>query len=54
MCFDAVLGCLLGSVMLTLSTISNVRLRLKLAAGLGEPWTRDGWYSAGLSSEHDV
>ena len=33
---------------------SQVRLRFKLAAGLGQPWTRDGGYPPGLSSEYDV
>ena len=33
---------------------SHVRLRFKLAAGLGQPWTRDGGYSSGVSFEHDV
>ena len=31
-----------------------VRLRFKLAAGLGEPWTRDGGILQGCSFEHDV
>ena len=33
---------------------AHVRLRFKLASGLGEPWTRDGWYSSRLSFEYDV
>ena len=33
---------------------SQVRLRFKLAAGLGEPWCRDGVDSSKLSSEHDL
>ena len=33
---------------------SHVRLRFKLATGLGQPWTRDGEYSSGMSFEHDV
>ena len=33
---------------------AHVRLRFKLAAGLGEPWTRDGGIPQGLSFEHDV
>ena len=33
---------------------AHVRLRFKLAAGLGEPWTRDGGILPGLSFEHDV
>ena len=33
---------------------ANVRMRFKLASGLGEPWTRDGWYSSGMPSEYDV
>ena len=32
---------------------SHVRLRFKLATGLGQPWTRDGGYSSGVSFEHD-
>ena len=36
-----------------LRTHFHVRLRFKLAAGLGEPWTRDGGIP-GLSFEHDV
>ena len=32
----------------------HVRLRLKLASGLGEPWTRNGRDSSGLSLEYDV
>ena len=31
---------------------SQVRLRFKLAAGLGESWCRDGEYPTGLSFEH--
>ena len=31
---------------------SQVRLRLKLAAGLGEPWCWDGGIPPGLSSQH--
>ena len=33
---------------------AHVRLRFKQAPGLGEPWNRDGSFSSGLSSEHDV
>ena len=34
---------------------SSVRLRFKLAAGLGQPWTRDGGILQGwLSFEYDV
>ena len=33
---------------------AHVRLQFKLAAGLGEPWTRDRVYSSRLSFEHDV
>ena len=33
---------------------SHVRLRFKLASGLGQSWTRDGWHSSGLSLEYDV
>ena len=33
---------------------SLVRLRFKLSAGLGQPWTRDGEDSSGLSIEYDV
>ena len=33
---------------------SHVRLRFKLAAGLGQPWTRDGGISQGCPLEHDV
>ena len=33
---------------------ARVRLRFKLASGLGQPWTRDGGYSSGLSFEYDV
>ena len=33
---------------------AHVRLRFKPAAGLGEPWTRDGGIPQGLSFEHDV
>ena len=33
---------------------AHVRLRFKLASGLGEPWTRDGEDPSGLSSEHDI
>ena len=32
---------------------AHVRLRFKLASGLGQSWTRDG-YSSGLSLEYDV
>ena len=32
----------------------HVRLRFKFAAGLGEPWTRDGGHSSRLSFEYDV
>ena len=32
---------------------SQVRLRFKLAAGLGEPWCRDGGIPQGLSFEYD-
>ena len=31
-----------------------VRVRFKLAAGLGEPWTRDGGNSPGVPFKHDV
>ena len=40
--------CLLGFVMSISKNIAHVRLRFKLAAGLGEPWTR-GWNSSRLS-----
>ena len=33
---------------------AHVRLRFKLATGIGEPWTRDGGDSSGLSLEYDV
>ena len=33
---------------------AHVRLRFKLASGLGERWTRDGEHPSGLSFEHDV
>ena len=33
---------------------AHVRLRLKLAASLGEPWTRDGGILQGCLFEHDV
>ena len=33
---------------------SQVRLRFKLAAGLGEPWCRDGRHSSRLSFEYGV
>ena len=33
---------------------ANVRLRFRLASGLGQAWTRDGGYSSGLSFECDV
>ena len=33
---------LVGFVMLILNIMPHVRLRFKLASGLGEPWTRDG------------
>ena len=33
---------------------SSVRLRFKLAAGLGQPWTRDGGIPHRLSFEYDV
>ena len=36
-----------------ISFLSRVRLRFKLAAGLGEPWCRDGGIPLGLSSEYD-
>ena len=36
------MGCLLGSVMFIFEFHLHVRLRFKLAAGIGEPWTRDG------------
>ena len=32
----------------------HVRLRFKLAAGLGEPWNREGGISQGVPIEHDV
>ena len=34
--------------------LARVRLRFTLAAALGEPWTRDGWHSPRVSTEHDV
>ena len=40
--------CLLGFVMSISNISAHVRLRFKLAAGLGEPWTR-GWNSSRLS-----
>ena len=33
---------------------AHVRLRFKLAAGLGEPWTRDGGHPSGLPFKHHV
>ena len=36
------MACLVGFVMLTFEYHAHVRMRFKLAAGLGEPWTRDG------------
>ena len=33
---------------------AHVRLRFKLASGLGEPWTRDGRIPQGCPFEHDV
>ena len=33
---------------------SHVRLRFKLATGLGQPWTRDGGIPQGCLFEHDV
>ena len=33
---------------------AHVRLRFKLASGLGQSWTRDGGHSSGMSLEHDV
>ena len=33
---------------------AHVRLRFKLASGLGQSWTRDGGYSSGLSLKYDV
>ena len=33
---------------------SHVRLRFKLAIGLGQPWTRDGGIPQKMSFEHDV
>ena len=33
---------------------AHVRLRFKLASGLGQSWTRDGRYSSGLSLKYDV
>ena len=33
---------------------SHVRLRFKLASGLGEPWTRDGGCLSGVPVEHDI
>ena len=33
---------------------AHVRLRFKLASGLGEPWTRDGGIPSAVSFEHDV
>ena len=54
MLFLAVLVCLAGFVMLTLSIHAHVRLRFKLAAGLCELWTRDGGIPQGCPFEHDV
>ena len=40
--------CLVGFVMYILNKYhAHVRLRFKLAAGLGESWTRDGWIPQG-------
>ena len=36
------------------SNHSQVRLRFKLAAGLGEPWCRDGVYSLELSFKYGI
>ena len=33
---------------------AHVRMRFKLASGLGEPWTRDGVCSSGMPFEYDV
>ena len=33
---------------------AHVRMRFKLASGLGAPWTRDGGISSGLPFEYDV
>ena len=33
---------------------AHVRLRFKLATGLGDPWTRDGGIPQGCPFEHDV
>ena len=33
---------------------SHVRLRFKLAPGLGQPWTSGWWHSSRLPFEHDV
>ena len=33
---------------------AGVRLRFKLAAGLGKSWTRDGRDSSGVPAQHDV
>ena len=33
---------------------AHVRLRFKLASGLGQPWTRDGGIPQGVPFEHDV
>ena len=56
----SILDCVLGRLGLPdwfrrvfFSFHSQVRLRFKLAAGLGEPWCRDGGISPGLSFEYD-
>ena len=43
-----------GFVMPIFEYHAHVRLRFKLAAGLGEPWTSDGRDSSRLSFEYDV
>ena len=48
-----VLVFLLGSVMLTFEYHAHVRVRFKLASGLGQSWTRDGVFLR-VSFEHDV
>ena len=57
----SILDCTLGSLGLPgwfrrtyLAHHSQVRLRFKLTAGLGESWCRDGWYPTGLSFEHGL
>ena len=50
----AVRACLPGFVMRISNIVPHVRPRFKLAAGLCEPWTRDGRHSPRLSFEYDV